>query len=93
MSHTPGPWTFTKGSERHIQAPHAGVPLYGGDLFCDEQYYPWCSNNDADWALIAAAPDLLAALKYALSEDSGFACPTATEDRMRAAVAKAEGLE
>jgi len=39
---------------------------------CDEQYYPWVPNNEADWNLIAAAPELFAALKAVLGFfDSG----------------------
>lgn len=61
--HTPGPWTFEidDSGVYHIKAP--GHP---GSLFCDEQYYPWCSNNEADWHLLAAAPEMFEALKLAL---------------------------
>lgn len=65
---------------------------------CDERYYPWCPAEDADWRLIAAAPDLLAAL-VALAEKFGNAIcredMTASEraalDAARAAIAKAGG--
>jgi len=30
---------------------------------CDTHYYPWCPENDADWHLIAAAPDMLQKLE------------------------------
>lgn len=30
---------------------------------CAEHYYPWVPDNDADWDLIAAAPEMYAALK------------------------------
>ena len=57
MAHTPGPWTFEGGGDRHITLPS------GESLFCDTQYYPWCSENSDDWRLIAAAPELLEACK------------------------------
>jgi hypothetical protein len=33
---------------------------------CDEHYYPWVPASEADWNLIAAAPELYAALKAVL---------------------------
>jgi hypothetical protein len=59
-THTPGPWLFEKGEDRHIRA--SGQP---GSLMCDAQYYPWVPGSDADWHLIAAAPDMLVALEDA----------------------------
>jgi hypothetical protein len=82
--HTPGPWRYEmRDSDRVIAAAD------GESLFCDMRYYPWCSSNEADWPLIAAAPEMYAALKDAI--DGGFACPEPMLDRMRAAIAKAEG--
>ncbi len=58
MAHTPGPWTYHKNKGvRSIDAPSCRF------LFDDERYYPSCSENEDDWPLIAAAPDLLAACK------------------------------
>lgn len=59
---TPGPWRFVRedgygGSDRKIITPGTL-----GALFCDAQYYPWCSDNEADWHLIAAAPAMAKAL-------------------------------
>lgn len=56
--HTPGPWqlVFT-GREREIVATASNETL-----MCDLDYYAWCPNEDADWKLIASAPDLLLAL-------------------------------
>lgn len=93
--HTPGPWTFTKNDDgvRRIKAPS-----HAGSLMCDERYYPWCPAEDADWRLIAAAPDLLAALRELVTlwdspepftgADALQAIGEATE-RARAAIAKA----
>jgi hypothetical protein len=56
---TPGPWRYEiKDGVRYIRAPeHESRPHYGA-LFCDETYYPWCSSNEADWPLVAAAPTM-----------------------------------
>lgn len=54
--HTPGPWVFSQDAGWYIRAE--GVSLMG-----NETYYPWNPENIADWQLIAAAPDLLEALK------------------------------
>jgi hypothetical protein len=60
--HTPGPWSTGKWDERtngrHIDAatcPHIASALYMGGT----------ATADANANLIAAAPDLLAALEYA----------------------------
>ena len=77
--HTPGPWQFaTEGRERKIIADRHTT-------MCDTFYYPWCPDNDADWLLIAAAPDLLEACKAALSDDQPYI------EKCRAAIAKATG--
>lgn len=55
--HTPGPWTYERdGGDRYIRA------VNGESLQCDTPFYPWVSSNEADWHLIAAAPDMLGAL-------------------------------
>lgn len=60
--------------------------------FRDGYRYPGMNGNDtADAHLIAAAPALYDALRFALSDESGFACPAATEARLRAALASADG--
>lgn len=60
--HTPGPWewakdrddefTFLKGDGRYVLSPE-----------CVSTGYTWVSVSDADASLIAAAPELLKALK------------------------------
>jgi hypothetical protein len=61
--HTPGPWILERVPVDHFDGGHR---IYAnGRLFAimgDTKYYPWTPRNDADWLLIAAAPDLLAAL-------------------------------
>lgn len=86
MSHTPGPWIPDydrrfDGAHQVIMAspPHHTIAFLacGGD---DEQHR-------ADARLIAAAPDLLAACKEALSSIAY----APTYNKMAAAIAKAEG--
>ena len=54
---TPGPWRVSY--ERNVMTINAADK----SLMGDETYYPWVPDNDADWHLIAAAPDLYAALE------------------------------
>jgi hypothetical protein len=72
MTHSLGPWTFERNDEWHIR------DAQDNSLQC----------NEADWHLIAAAPELLESLKEMLSY-----CIWDTEyaDRAKAAIAKAEG--
>ena len=84
--HTPGPWSSESG---HI---HAGE---GCEFYC---YFTRHSPvGRANARLIAAAPELLAALKaaeYALSEqDHLLSIGIDALQAVRAAIAKAEGRE
>lgn len=91
-NHTPKPWTFTKNDDgvRRIKAPS-----HAGSLMCDERYYPWCPAEDADWRLIAAAPDLLAACENFLAWvdgpdiEWGGVPETPEMEALRAAIKKA----
>lgn len=92
--HTPGPWTQNTESSLRM----------GSQLVCLSYKYTEYENGkrnrfpaipretiDANTRLIAAAPDLLAALKgvlVAIDEDHGVA---ETQETIRAAIAKAEG--
>lgn len=86
-THTQGPWTVSKPSGNYIEAPTGGIAAltYGA--------------SKADAHLIAAAPDLLEALRQIL-EDAEIDCDTEAaalaalaEIRVtaRAAIAKAKG--
>lgn len=56
---TPGPWSFEVDDCWVIRDA-------GGDSFMgNETFYPWNSDNEADWHLIAAAPEMYEALKLA----------------------------
>ena len=94
MAHTPGPWVFREpeGDELHeIYAEN------GGELIC---FPVWTHNQKENIPLIAAAPELLAALKkckQALKNyiDSGY---DEDEDQeaytaAMAALRKAEGRD
>jgi hypothetical protein len=60
MSHTPGPWRCEEVfvSDEYVLTPTVEDPDYPGERF-------WV-HGDADARLIAAAPDLLAALALIL---------------------------
>ncbi len=64
--HTPGPWTFEveKRSGPHLTA----TPIFAHGDVIGEVYRDSCrDNSQANARLIAAAPELLAALHEALS--------------------------
>jgi len=88
-SHTPGPW-ITRGPRRVDQGDDYAI-VAGGEIIA-EAFGRTSQNNfppsAANARLIAAAPDLLAALKevVALSDRKHDAW-----DAARAAIAKAEG--
>lgn len=85
--HTPGPWGWTYDGSSDYSIGQADDP----QVKRVANIYAWQRNHDqamADCALIAAAPDLLAALKALLTECGG-------SDDVRiaaeAAIALAEG--
>jgi hypothetical protein len=92
---TPGPWTWNKN--------YHGLTGPGGAVILDYATYEgmWVPDYAGDWAkanarLIAAAPDLLAALEDALSifefgDDDETVLAPKWVARARAAIAKAEG--
>jgi len=87
-THTPGPWVVQSmsGESRLI--------ANGECIMCDTAYYPWTPHNDADWHLIAAAPDLLDALKGLRMWMPPCGTDPEIDDAMNAAddaIAKAEG--
>lgn len=65
MSHTPGPWTATHsyGGNFSLDAED-GTLIVGGCGCCGSPFMEG-KNHEADASLIAAAPDLLAALRIA----------------------------
>jgi hypothetical protein len=101
---TPGPWHFViEDDERKIAAPPKSKDYKREILMCDAAYYPHCPNEDADWRLIAAAPELLeraeadvkvmeevAGSINAIAPEAAAALRTVALNT-RAAIAKAEG--
>ncbi len=92
--HTPGPWSVTDGhypSFKEIRGPSfkISVVMWATDL-TDDDY----RKRDADLRLIAAAPDLLEALKDIVGFWDSIV-PTDAVNQMhinaRAAIAKATG--
>lgn len=60
MAHTPGPWAIREPEDGELHEVYAEN---GGDLIC---YPVYTANQKANIPLIAAAPDLLAALRMAV---------------------------
>ena len=84
--HTPGPWIAV--NETLVRGPH-------GEAICATKWtaYPSDPNFASNARLIAAAPELLAALEdlFALAEtDESGRIYGATLDKARAAIAKAK---
>lgn len=79
--HTPGPWTFESG---FIVSSAGRIADVGG---VDASFDP--ETAEADGRLIAAAPDLLAALKAIDATVEGIPADVAAQ--MIAAIVKAEG--
>lgn len=84
--HTPGPWRHTKGG--YVYAADCVVAKVGD--FADTELLPFNRRWLADSDLIAAAPEMLEALKSAASYFEWYG-GEATLDQVRAAIAKAEG--
>lgn len=90
QKHTPGPWTYRAYSTH----PHHIIEAE------DREGVAYTMDHEADSkanaTLIAAAPDLLAALERllnaeALVDDEYYAEIEAAEEQARAAIAKAKG--
>jgi hypothetical protein len=84
--HTAGPWTVSKPSGNYIDAPASKGSIAALTF----------SATPADARLIAAAPDLLAALQEVLCDLDTLREPYRNEaicERVRAAIAKATGKE
>ena len=95
MSHTPGPWVVTAatGGWSCVRANNHSGPIICG---------PGGLNNEANWDLIAAAPDLLAALEglVGICESNSMlevvfeslATPMERLSAAKSAIAKARGV-
>ena len=90
MTHTPGPWRLERSVEEWIEAPECGDDA---DIVCEAPWEGEASRKrwPANACLIAAAPDMLAALRAIVgAAEAGF--PEALQ-MARAAIAKATGKE
>ncbi|HSG19548.1 MAG TPA: hypothetical protein VLA31_02160 [Burkholderiaceae bacterium] len=88
--HTPGPWRPRNGivladSHKGTHCSDEDIAFYGGPLVCES------IRTDANARLIAAAPDLLEALKAMLEYYGSHTACVECQDMARAAIAKAEG--
>lgn len=98
MTHTPGPWEVRKWGREGDEWPYArwSIGQVNGGAVVISPRYPY-SNFEADARLIAAAPDLLVALKEALTlvdeAQTGVSVQWTMrwQEKSRAAIAKAEG--
>lgn len=91
-THTKGPWEIKTVNNTRVQgARHIFAAGWPGKLICEGAYGATLEESDANARLIAAAPDLLAALADCLvwlaqdDSDSG----RAYAQRARAAIEKA----
>ena len=78
--HTPGPWSWDLGE-----------PLQAADGIIVNSLTRPPEIREANRRIVAAAPDLLAALKDILEQHSGGALGNRLENNARAALAKATG--
>jgi hypothetical protein len=91
--HTPGPWEVDAEDSHKVASEDYGTIAWTPNE--PAEMPPIMAEMRANARLIAAAPDLLKALRYLLggvldTEEQGVGLPTAVS-RARAAIAKAEG--
>jgi len=95
IQHTPGPWATSKGAYGALHVGPAKLDHPGRDrmAYTTQHGRDLLAQRAADAALIAAAPDLLAALQDIMAETTGYD----TEDMIatiqgicRAAIAQAK---
>lgn len=95
-THTPGPWTIENEDQINAWDPDTGCvdgPKCGA---CRVTVAKILTDFrvEANAALIAAAPDLLSALRLVASNEANMAgCDRVTQGAIRAAIAKVEGRD
>ena len=82
LNHTPGPWSIRQEGVWSVGTDHEMTALVYG--FTDEE-------EEANAHVIAAAPDLLEALKILAKLGESHGAEGVYWDKARAAIAKAEG--
>lgn len=93
-AHTPGPWVWwTSNSWKRLKRDDIGITQNVMEPYVCSDGHPDCTVSDADMRLIAAAPDLLEALKRAVEimDPSIPGSPGSVMEDAKAAIAKAEG--
>lgn len=98
--HTPGPWSITSddGGDLHVTAPDATDPENPWNIAvviasCGYRDDPRTGCTQANAHLVAAAPDLLSQLRFAVTLLRPWAGGTAQVQAMEAVIAKAEGSD
>jgi hypothetical protein len=88
---TPGPWQLYAGPQGGYQIE--AQPAFDGPcVVCSRNPWPHRqAESEANARLIAAAPDLLAALQECLREHGGFTIKGECERQARAAISRALG--
>ena len=96
--HTPGPWSINRAAATHVQdARERGIAACGGYYSTDAKLAMADGEQEANARLIAAAPELLDALRGLLAARDSTTMGRERElyeewiPKARAAVAKAEG--
>lgn len=99
--HTPGPWQWDGHTLRPVEPDPSKSHVYsildadgGYGFFGRDDISEVLAELDADRALIAAAPELLAASSYALevlNRNRGKQARLRAIERLQAAIAKAPG--
>ena len=94
MTHTPGPWTYAKAggtitaydtTEKDQYTTESDMEAYGGYMIAESAFNPHNAY------LIAAAPDLLEALKSVEAAWTGNGDMATAVDEALLAIDKAEG--
>ena len=88
--HTPGPWRY-KPTRDSFRIYSAQIGDNSDGVCVADTYYDNSGDEEANAFLIASAPELLEAAKFALASAVFGAGESA--DLLRAAIAKAEGQE
>jgi hypothetical protein len=92
--HTPGPWQTDQAEH---DAPYQDIRIHAGkgSICCvwidDAPLHDYNAEQRANARLIAAAPELLEALKRLMSETTTMQDALEAAQQARAAIAKAEG--
>jgi hypothetical protein len=82
-NYTPGPWTIESGISPRVYLINSGRDAVGEIVYSE-------TRRPADARLIAAAPDLLAALEF-VAIDGNVEMPAETAAIVQAAINKARG--